>query len=165
MSQALSITKLTSIVAGSATKLKGLGEVLLRVLSFGLDNDVISLKKDVCVSIENSEVSLAYGSRFLSKIKITGFKRLSEAPGFLQPADLASVVALTVSNLQAAKTDITLSIPKAWTIITTAELPSIVKETLSDVVSYELDRLTPLSAGEAYYDFRLLRDNGEKLTL
>jgi general secretion pathway protein L len=39
------------------------------------------------------------------------------------------------------------------------ELPLAVEERLSQVLAYELDRLTPLRADELYYDFRLLSRN------
>ncbi|MGD0884286.1 MAG: PilN domain-containing protein [Thermodesulfovibrionales bacterium] len=165
MSQALSIAKLTSFFTGPATRLKGTREMLWGILTFSPADDAIAAKKSICVSIESGDVSLAYGARFLSRLKIKEFTRISEGPGFPQAEDLASAVALAVNNAQAARTDITLSIPKTWAIITTAELPSVVKESISDVVAYELDRLTPLSPGEAYYDYRILRESDGKLTI
>jgi general secretion pathway protein L len=60
---------------------------------------------------------------------------------------------------------ITLSIPKAWVIIKTAEFPSTVQENLANVLSYELDRLTPFSPEDALHDFRILKDDAGKLTI
>ncbi|HXX58940.1 MAG TPA: PilN domain-containing protein, partial [Thermodesulfovibrionales bacterium] len=85
--------------------------------------------------------------------------------GYPGPEDFASAVALAISDFRSGRAEITLSIPKAWAIITTAELPSVVRENLSEVVAYELDRLTPLSAEEAYYDFRIVKESDGKLTV
>jgi general secretion pathway protein L len=63
------------------------------------------------------------------------------------------------------KADITLCIPKAWTIIKTAEFPIAIKENLASVVSYELDRITPFSSEDACYDFKVLGETDEKITL
>ena len=59
----------------------------------------------------------------------------------------------------------TLVVPRAWTIVKTAEFPLIVKETLSDVISYELDRLTPLSPEKAFYDFRILAEDENRIRI
>jgi general secretion pathway protein L len=70
-----------------------------------------------------------------------------------------------MNDLKAARTDVTLSIPKAWVVVKTAEFPSTVKENLADVLSYELDRLTPFSPDDALYDFQILKDNAGRLTI
>jgi Tfp pilus assembly protein PilN len=46
-----------------------------------------------------------------------------------------------------------------------SELPSTVKETLGEVVRYELDRLTPFGAGEALYDFSIAEETNGRLKL
>lgn len=164
MAEALALKKLTSIASVSAAKAKEIGGFLWKYLSLSLADDRIAPKKNLCVSIEQASAFITYGSRILSRVKLLGISRRSfEGQEFPQPEDLAASVALTANNLQARGTGITLSIPKAWAIIKTAELPSVVKENLSEVISYELDRLTPLSAEEAYYDFSLLGENNGKL--
>jgi general secretion pathway protein L len=166
MTGTIVIKKLTTLASTSSTFLRRIGRPVWRVLTFSPSNDIISPKKVLCVSIEKGSLSVVLGSRFLSKIKIKGSRRYSfEKDRYPQPESLASSVALAINDLGAARTDVTLSIPKAWVIIKTAELPSTVKENLVNVLSYELDRLTPFNSEDALYDFRILKEEAGKLIL
>jgi len=166
MTGTIAIKKLVSIASDSAMKLKEMWNPLQRILTFSIADDIIAPKKNLCVSIDKGSLSIAYGSRFLSQMKIRKSRKYPmDQERYPQPEGLASSVALTMSDFGIAKTDVTLSIPKAWAIIKTVEFPSTVKENLSDVVSYELDRLTPLSPEDAFYDFRVLKENSKILTL
>ena len=160
------LKKITTFAYTSGAVLRKIGKPLWRVLTFNPSDDIISPKKALCVSIEKGNVSVVFGSRFLSKIKIKGFRSYSfEEDRYPQPENLASSVALAVNDLKATRADVTLSIPKAWAIIKTAEFPSTVTENLSDALSYELDRLTPFEPADALYDFRILKHDGGKLTI
>ena len=72
---------------------------------------------------------------------------------------------LALNDFGAWKADITLSIPKAWAVIKTAEFPLAVKENLSNVVEYELDRITPFGSDDAFFDFRVVDEKEDKLVL
>jgi general secretion pathway protein L len=74
-------------------------------------------------------------------------------------------VSVALSELGASKANITLSIPKAWTLVKKAEFPATVKENIANVISYELDRLTPFSANDAFYDAKLLEEEGGRVTV
>jgi len=166
MTGTIVIKKLTTLASTSATYLMRIGRPAWRVLTFSPSDDIISPKKSLCVSLEKGALSVVFGSRFLSKIKIKGSRRYSfEEDRYPQPEGLASSVALAMNDLGAAGTEVTLSIPKAWVIIKTTEFPSTVKENLANVLSYELDRLTPFNPEDALYDFRILKDDAGKLTL
>jgi Tfp pilus assembly protein PilN len=160
------IKKFVSIATDSASRLKKIGTPFWRLLTFSPADDRILPQKALCASIEKGGLSVVIGSRFLSKIKIKGFRKYSfEEDKYPQPEGIASSLALAVNNFRVTKTDVTLSIPKAWAVIKTAEFPSTVKENLSDALSYELDRLTPFNTGDALYDFRVLKEEDSKLTL
>jgi len=166
MTGTIVIKKLTTLASTSSTFLRRIGRPVWRVLTFSPSDNIISPKKALCVSIEKGALSVVLGSRFLSKIKIKGSRRYSfEEDRYPQPEGLASSVALAINDLGAARTDVTLSIPKAWVIIKTAEFPSTVKENLANVLSYELDRLTPFNSEDALYDFRILKEEAGKLIL
>jgi Tfp pilus assembly protein PilN len=166
MTGAIALKKITTFASASGAFLSRIGRPVWKVLTFGLSDDIISPKKALCASLEKGSVSIALGSRFLSKIKIRGYRSYSlEEDRYPQPENLASSVALAMNDLKAARTDVTLSIPKAWAVIKTAEFPSTVKENLADVLSYELDRLTPFNSEDALYDFQTLKDDEGKLTI
>jgi general secretion pathway protein L len=166
MTGTIVLKKITTFASASAAFLNRIWKPVWRVLTFSPSDDIISAKKALCVSLEKGRVSVVSGSRFLSKIKIKGSRSYTfEEDRYPQPENLASSVALAMNDLKATRTDVTLSIPKAWVIIKTVELPSTVKENLADVLSYELDRLTPFSPDDALYDFRILKGDAEKLTI
>ncbi len=160
------IKKITTLASSSKTAFLRVGRPVWRTLTFSPADDVISPKKSLCVSIEKGGLYIALGLRFLSKIRIKGLRRyLLKEDTYSEPEGFASSVALAINDLGAVRTDVTLIIPKAWAIIKTAEFPSTVKENLLNVISYELDRLTPFNPEDAFYDFRILREDAEKLTL
>ncbi len=165
MTASLVIKKLTSAVSGPATTLKSIWGPLWRVLSFSLADESVAPARNVTVSVDRDALSIAYGSRIFSRIRIRGFKSYPIEEKFPNPGSLASSAELAMTALGATKTDITLSIPKTWTIIKVAEFPATVKDNIVDVVSYEMDRLTPFGPGEAFYDFRILKEDAEKLTI
>jgi Tfp pilus assembly protein PilN len=154
------------MVLASAARLKGAWGPLKRILTFSPADNLIAPQKNLAVSLEKGGVSVVYGSRFLSRIRITAARKYSSEEGrYPQPEDLASSLALAANEFGAAKKDVSLSIPKAWTIIKTAEFPSTVRENLPDVISFELDRLTPFMPDESFFDFRILKEQGGRLTI
>lgn len=161
----LSIKRITSAASFAAAKLRGYWNPLWKIMTFSLADEAISHRKDICVSVEKERLSVACGTVFLSRNRIVGFKSYPFEDRYPQPEDLASTVFLAVNEIKASGSDITLGIPKAWAIVKIAEFPSAVKQNLPDVVSYELDRLTPFGPEDAYYDFRILKEEGNKISL
>lgn len=166
MAEELAIRKLTSLAAGSGHRLRRMGRSLLRAVTFSVADDLIFPQKNLSVSIEKGGLSIAYGTRFLSGITVKKTKEVTFGDDrYPHPDEAAASVTLAVNEFGAPRSNVTLSIPKAWTIIKTAEFPATVKENLADVVSYELDRLTPFTAEDAFFDFRLLSEDKGKITV
>lgn len=163
--KAIAIEKLTSVISGSASRLKTLWGPLWKALSLSLADERIAPAKNVTISIERGSLSIVFGSRIFSKIRVRGFKLYPLDGKYPGAEGLASTVRLALSELGASKTSITLSIPKAWTLVKRAEFPSTVKENISNVISYELDRLTPFNADEALYDAKLIGEESGKITV
>ncbi len=166
MTGIVTIKKFVSFASDSVTKLKKIWKPVWGILTFSPADERILPQKAICASIEKGRLTVLYGSRFMSRIRIKGFRKYpSDEDRYPTPDSVASSIALAINNLNARKTDLALSIPKAWAIIKTADFPSTVKESLSEVVSYELDRLTPFNAEDAFYDFRVIKEEEGKLTL
>lgn len=166
MTSTNAIKRLIFIASGSAAKIRKIWVPLWNILTLNANNDLISPKNNLCIAIEHSGISMSYGSRFLSRIKIKGFRNypLSDKT-YPQPDEFASTVVLAMKDIGISNKDITLSIPKTWTILKTAVFPSAVKENIVDVISYELDRLTPFKQEDALYDFKTIGENGNNLTV
>ncbi|MFH1025867.1 MAG: PilN domain-containing protein [Nitrospirota bacterium] len=159
------INKLSTWALTSSSILKKITDPIARLLTFSLADDIIYPAKTVSASLDKGALSVAYGRRFFSRMKILGIREYSFEGRYPQPEVFASSLSLAINDLGATNADVTLSIPKAWTIISTTEFPVTVKENLSDVIAYELDRITPFNAGNAFYDFRVLKEKDEKLSI
>ena len=166
MTTTKAIVKKRSILSGALAQTSGLGLSMWRMLSFSLADDRIAPLRRLMVVLESGGLSVAYHSRFLSRMKNRGSRRYPFEEGkYPTPESAASAAALAVSDLGAAGAQATLVIPGAWTIVKTAEFPLTVKENLPDVVSYELDRLTPLSPERAFYDFRIIAEDENRIRI
>ncbi|MEJ2697490.1 MAG: PilN domain-containing protein [Candidatus Sulfobium sp.] len=166
MTTTQAVKKLSDTASGSVARLKAAWGPLKRVLTFSPADDSVAPQKGLAISLERGGASVVYGSRFLSRIKLKAVKKYFFEEGkYPQPEDIASSLALAANEFGAARTDVTLSIPKAWTIIRTAEFPSTVKENLPDVVFYEIDRLTPFMPDESFFDFQIVKEHGGRLTV
>jgi general secretion pathway protein L len=160
------LEKIERIIADSKAKAKSLWEPLWEKLTYNLAEGMLAPMKVVAVSVEKGGLAIVYGSRFMSKIRIRGSRYYTVEEGkYLQPESFAKTVSLSVDELKAKRIEVTLSIPREWVVIRTVELPSTVKENLVTVISYELDRLTPLSSDGALYDFKILGEKDGKLTI
>ncbi len=162
------IRKITSFVFDTASGVKKITIPLRNALTFSAADERISYKKELCVAIEKTGVSLAYGTRFLSSLSVKGMRHYhysSAEHAYPQPKEAASSVVLAISEFGAVGAGIILSIPKSWAIVRIVEFPVTVKENISDVVTYELDRLFPFSPEEAFYDFIITGETPDNITL
>ena len=154
----------SSFIADTARKMSRWSRRLWCFLTLSLDDDRIAPKRCLSVVIEAGGVSVVYRSRFLSRTSIKGTRHYPIEEGkFPAPGNLASVVALAASDLKAAGAQVTLVVPDAWAIVKTVEFPLGVKEDLSNVIGYELDRLTPLTSENALYDYRIIGEDENRI--
>ncbi len=163
MTSALAVKNLTSAALNTVIKLQGTLNPVWRIMTCGADNLFLP-EKNLCICIEKDTLSAAYGIRFLSLTRIKEYKKY-QYQGYPQPEEAASSAILALSELKADGASVTLNIPKEWVVIKTAELPLAAKENLAEVVLHELDRLTPFSAENTLYDFRVIHEDDKKMTI
>jgi Tfp pilus assembly protein PilN len=150
------ISRYKTISSGCERGLKNICDKIWKTLTFNLIEGVLLPKKCLAVSLEKGSVSVAYGVRFLSRPRIKGFKRYYFDEGkYAGPENLITAVSLAMDKLKASGAEIVLSIPQEFLVVRTAELPVVVKENITSVMSYELDRLTPFTSAESMYDFKI----------
>lgn len=143
-------------------KAKHMASLAGRVFFISL-GDIVLPRRCLCVALSEGEVSVACGFRFLLLSRMRGLKKFDLESGNPQPDELAGIVEIFTERMKSYRSEITLSIPGSWTLFQTAEFPAVVKQNLKDVVSYELDRLTPFSPGQAFYDFNILGDTDQRI--
>ncbi len=130
---------------------------LLGVLTYSIADAVFLPKRSICIALEDSGAAVAFGSRFLRRVRIIDWKkRNSTEIGGLPPESLASFAAAAVSGFKAFGAEFTLSIPESWTLRRTAEFPVSVCENLPGVIAGEMDRLTPFHPNQVFYDYSVL---------
>jgi len=139
-------------------------EYICMILLLSLDNVVLP-KRSLCISLGDGEISIAYGFRILFFCRMRGFKRIEMFRELIVPDHIAALIESHTQGLKAYRSSITLSIPLHWVLFRTTEFPNVVKSNLEDVVSYELDRLTPFSPGLAYYDFMILDERDGRVQI
>lgn len=160
------IERLSASGAEFAAKVAKLRAPAWNALTFPLMEGMIVPRKAVSVSIGRGSLWVVSGSRFLSKITVKDFRKYTFEEGkYPGPESLASTVSIALRELKAGSAGIILGIPGDWVIMRTAELPVTVKENITDVIAYELDRLTPLNPESAYYDFRVVGEDNGMLTI
>jgi Tfp pilus assembly protein PilN len=139
---------------------------LMGLLTFNVLEGVVIPKKCLCAAIEEGAVSIAYGSRVFMKPEIKGFRRFDYPRGrYPTPDETVLAVKDAIGSFDARGTSIVLSVPRSWLIIRIAELPAVVKENLASVITYELDRLTPLAPADAMYDYSIISEENARLKL
>jgi general secretion pathway protein L len=140
------------------------GRILRSILAFNPADDFFVRRKQVAISIGWDALQIAHGSCFWNQIHVMGYKTYPfREDQYPLPETVASMASLYVGQHHLLHPRVMLCVPKAWSVIQTTELPTAAKENLSDVIAFELDRITPFTSEEAYYDFRVLEEGGEKL--
>jgi general secretion pathway protein L len=131
-------------------------QVLLRILAFSLADIGFMPQKSICIGIGERRISIAYGSRFMGRIMVNGWKWqfLKEIEG-ISPESVSSNAASANHEFK-RKAEVVLCIPQTWVLTRTADFPLSVTENLPTVVSCELDRLTPFHADQVFYDYMIL---------
>jgi len=160
------IIGMKSAVSKTAEQTARLGRCLWSILSFSLGDNRIAPGQCLSIALETGRISVVFVSRFLSHVKIKSVRYYPFEEGKIPtPENLASTVVLAINDLNIPRTGITLVIPKTWAIMKTVDFPLTVKDNLSAVVSYEMDRFTPLNADRAFYDFRIIGENRSHLKI
>ncbi len=135
-------------------------------LSLSAADERIAPKTTFSIAIEKGGLSVAYGSRSFSRIRIKGMKRFKfKEPGYPLPKDVAAAVALAAKEFKTPKSDIILGIPRVWSIIRTADFPSTIRDNMANVVAYDFERLIPINLVDAIYDYRILKEDARTITL
>lgn len=156
----IAIAELINPAAAVAVLLRKSWKAIYKILRFSPADNIIYPAKCIGISIDKGFISIAYGTRFFGKITIKKTKKYDLPHGeFPKPAELTAAIAETLREFGISKTDVAIALPKGLIITKDAEFPTAVKENIGNVISYELDRITPLNPDDSYYDFTITSED------
>jgi Tfp pilus assembly protein PilN len=159
------LKQLGDILSGPANTVKRLAALAWKVLTFSPGEAVVPASC-LCAEIGKGRVDIIHASRKFSKLNIKAEKTYRYAEDSLpSPDEVASALAVAFKDFGIGKTDVVLVVPKQWVVVKSAGLPAAAGENLSQVVMYELDRFTPFSSDEAYYDYLVGGKTADKIDL
>lgn len=164
MTDSTVVKKITSFASASNSTIKGIALPVWNVLSNDFSN-IIMPEKCLSISIEQFSFSFAYVTKIFSRFKAAGSKKYSSDTTYVDPEALAASAVLFINEFSIKSASITLSIPKKWVITKVVEFPSSVKEDISNVISYEMDRITPFDSEDALYDFKIIEESEGKIKI
>jgi general secretion pathway protein L len=135
---------------------------IARFLTLSFGDDAFWPKRTVCVCLEEEGVTVVKAYRLFFRITVNGVQTFSGDKG---AEACAAQVGRALYDLGKSRNRVTLFIPRSWVITRTIELPGAVKDALARAVEFEFDRLTPLSPGDALFDYSVVESTEEKITL
>ncbi|NPU84147.1 MAG: pilus assembly protein PilM [Syntrophaceae bacterium] len=138
-------------------KAANIGRAFMNGFLLSLADRRLSFARVVIISLEEDGVHIAYGEKTPWRENIKQYRHYpQEGNGLPKPEYVASCVLGFVSEFGLSKAAFVLSIPRGWVILQPAEFPAAAGENLRGVVAFELDRLTPLTRDNAFYDYSMI---------
>lgn len=139
---------------------------LMKVIFFNPSDEKIYPAKTIAFSLESGSIGSSVISRLFGKIKLISSKEyLLNHEKIATPTELLNTVLNAISDFKYSNKEIVLSIPSSWVVFKHAVFPSSVKANIRNVITYELDRLTPFSSDDAYFDYTVIGDDGNSITV
>jgi general secretion pathway protein L len=160
------LNRASSMFAAASRDAERIGKALWKVLSMSAADDAYWPAGYLCAVVAEGGLDVLSATRSMGRTRLRGRRFYALEERNIHPAQaLAADLKLAMTDLKAAGAEVILVVPGSWVITRKAELPQTVGEHLSKVVGYELDRLTPLAADEAYYDYGIIGQDAEKIRL
>lgn len=121
----------------------------------------IQTKKFFVITIEKGEaIACALKGTLKSPSIVKKNIIQSDDGGYLSPESILALADLAAQGYSVKKSKIVLTVPKEWCIIKTAVFPEAAFENFSNVLSYDMDNLTPFTSEDVIYDYNITgKDN------
>jgi len=163
----LKINRIVSQIASISERFANLAGRVLKVLTFSPFEEGLLQKRILALSIEKGAVSAVYGVRLLHGIKVRSQWSFSyDGERLPTPEELSSSASAVFSQIKERRgVGVNLIIPKSLAVLKIAEFPVTVKENLHNVVSFEMDRVTPFNPEDVFYDYRIIKEDGGRLSI
>ncbi|MDD5722762.1 MAG: PilN domain-containing protein [Syntrophales bacterium] len=120
------------------------------------------------ISIETGFLSVAYLKATFREVQLKGHAvyDLSAEKTLEERLAVARTMILAfLKDNHILSTDIYFSIPRSLAMLRYVELPLAVKENLHETLGYEMEKYTPFSVDDVYFDCRIISEDKEEGTL
>jgi Tfp pilus assembly protein PilN len=160
------MNKYQNIIHNVYQRAQKAGRAVWKFLSWSLDDSKLSFARVVCISIEGDGIHLVYGEKKFWRMVIKRYRHFPlEDKNPPSPEHLAGVCARFVSEGNISRASFILCLPRTLSIVLNIGLPAAAGENLSQVISSELDRFTPLTRDNACFDYLELGGDEQKINI
>ena len=138
---------------------------VLNILFYNPFEERFKRKRILSVSLSEEGYSILYTSRgpFGPGMRLS--EEFPVSDGAVEPEDVASAVKTMIVDRGLKPQQVLLVLPDEWVLAVPLRLPAAVLENPSEVLAYEMDRFTPFTEEEVFYDYRLLRKTDGEVVL
>ncbi|MFQ3574034.1 MAG: PilN domain-containing protein [Thermodesulfovibrionales bacterium] len=169
MEISLNRNTLQNIKGYSLNTISNINQAFSRIwdfLTISIAHPFIYSGKAVTVSLEHGALWLSYGYGVAGSVRLKNYKSIKiESQEIPKPSEVVSSTISFVRESNINIKEIVLCIPKSLVVTRLATLPISVKDNIADVIKYELDRLTPFNKDEAFFDYKIVKEDAQKITL
>ncbi len=109
------------------------------------------------VTLDRGAFSLCHLRKRGRALEVEFYNRFPVSDPYPGPPEVVSTVKVVLSERGINVRDVILSVPREWVLVRPVELPLSVEENLPEVIAYEMDRYTPFTAEQVFYDYALLQ--------
>ena len=129
---------------------------------------MVIFNQSLGIDFRTNHLILTLLRRSLGKIRLVDSRVYPlgpEGPKEVQEGQWASLISHFISEHQINKERVFVSIPREKVVVRFLRLPVATKENLRKVIEYEAPKYTPFDKEEIYFDYQILREDGEGLQL
>jgi hypothetical protein len=141
-------------------------ERLNKVKEFLLYNpfeEYLKKRRILSVSIHQGTLSLAYLEKDMNRRGIRFSRSISFSEEYPEPSELVSSVKSVLAEIGDKGVEVVFCVPDEWILIVPVKLPVTVLENIGEVLAYEMDRFTPFSHEDVFFDYSLVQRNENEL--
>ncbi len=133
------------------------------ILFYNPFEEYLRKRRILAVSLHKGALSFAYLKKDMNKTGISFSKMFLFPEKFPEPAEVVSSVKSVLAETRDKGIEVVFCIPDEWILIIPVRLPVTVLENIGEVLAYEMDRFTPFSQEEVFFDYSLIRTDENEL--
>ena len=149
-------------------RIKGLADIKVLRESFDLLTRMLISDTSFGIDFRNRNLILTLLKKSFTKVLLADYAIHSISPESQKEereTEILSLINAFISKNHIKKDKVSVAIPRDKVVARFIQLPIATKENLRKVLEYEASRYTPFENGEFYFDYHLLKEEKEWLSL